>query len=128
MSSAEGSIVSSDHGYSIFLFTRLWEALSMGISIYWKMKRDERELVSSEQLVPLLCSIVGVCGRGLSKHGDKKSHPMINVTSEVSITLEKSLVLLLDHINQALSNFSVYSPKDELTFRRNTSTEIVRTT
>ncbi len=98
----------------------------MGIHIFWNMKRDEYELVTSEQLIQLLGSIVGICGRAMSKHGDKKTQPAINVTSEVSLTLEKSLVLLHDHILQALAKVKTRPQKEQQIFRREMSAEIVR--
>ena len=91
------------------------------------MKRDEREFVVPENLVQLLFSVVTVAGKAMSKHGDKKTHAVVNVTSEVTMTLEKSLVLLLDHITQGLSNLSLLSQKEAQTFRREISTETVST-
>lgn len=116
--------------YSISQFTgfttdsRLWEVVSMGVHLYLKIGKDEKELVSRRKLLPLLLNIIGICGRAMSKHGDKKSHPVVNVTSEVTMSLEKGLAVLVSHVIGLSLDYDQTS-KEERAFVRETSSELV---
>jgi len=102
---------------------RLWDIILLGVHIYLKLRKKNINYVDCNVMLPLLFSIIALPVKVLGKHGDKKSHPIINSTSKVTMTLEKTLSLVASRIGSHLQDSTV-TLQQKQTFRRETMSEV----